>query len=605
MKRFFALVWLPLLVAFIAVQAQPSLKRLGGSETGSNPDVSAEVTEANIAKSAIRILERFHYSQAKFDDEMSAKFLTSYQDLLDPQRLHFTKGDIESFDKYKHTLDDLILRAGDTSPGHEIFARALSRIEQRVAYVQEQLKKTDWQFDTDENYTPIRKDMPHPANLEEAKKLWEKHLRYEYLQERLSLVQKEENAKAEKDKKATNGDKESEKVDTKPKKTQHEQIVETLTNRYNRLQRTFKEFSKDEVFELFLTALSRSYDPHSDYMGKSQMENFAISMKLSLFGIGAVLTTEDDYCKIQSLVPGAPAAKSKQIKEGDRIVAVAQKGQEPVDCVGMKLNKVVEMIRGPKGTEVQLTIVPVDAPDTSTRKVVTLVRDEVKLEDQEAKAKIIEMPNSAGKNVRVGVIDLPSFYENMEARGGEDHKSTSADIARLLKKLNEEKVSGLILDLRRNGGGSLNEAIKLTGLFIKKGPVVQVKDSSGRIVVDSDTDPSIAYDGPMVVLTSRFSASASEILAGALQDYGRALVVGDSSTHGKGTVQQLLALQSILDDNRLPYAYDPGSLKFTIRQFYRASGASTQLKGVIPDLVLPSVNNHAEIGESALSNPLE
>ncbi|MBA4149848.1 MAG: carboxy terminal-processing peptidase [Verrucomicrobia bacterium] len=616
-KRFLTFIWLPLALAIIAVQAQPSLiKSLTGVDKAP-VNVSDQTTEANIAKSAARVLERYHYSQMKLDDEASAKFLSSYLNLLDVQRLHFLKSDINEFAKYETTLDDMILRAGDTEPAHEIFARMIIRLDERVAHVQTLLSNGEFEFNTNERYTPLRKEMPHPANLKEAQQLWEKHLRYEYLQERLSLLQKEENGNKKKIKAS------AQPIDIKPRsengliegftnkveiaeipKSKHEQIVETLTKRYERLQRTFKEFTKDEVFELFLTALTRVFDPHSDYMGKAQMENFAISMKLSLFGIGAVLKSEDGYCTIQSLVPGAPAEKTKQIKEGDRIVAVAQKGKEPVDCVGMKLNKVVEMIRGEKGTEVQLTIVPADAADTSTRKLVTIIRDEVKLEDQEAKAKIIEMPaTGGGKAVRIGVLDLPSFYEDMENRGA-DHKSTSADISKLIKKLNEEKVSGIILDLRRNGGGALNEAIKLTGLFIKKGPVVQTKDPSGRTVVDADTDPSILYDGPMIVLTSRFSASASEILAGALQDYGRALIVGDSSTHGKGTVQQLLHLKDILDDNRLEYGYNPGALKFTIRKFYRASGSSTQLKGVVPDLVLPSINNYAEVGESALDNPL-
>ncbi len=599
-KRFLHFIWLPLAIAVIAVQAQSS-KKPASDDTDSSK-VSEQVTEANIAKSTARILERVHFSQYKFDDELSEKFLAGYLDLLDVQRLHFFQSDMEEFAKYKHTLDDLILRAGDTSPGHDIFARMLTRVDQRVSFVQDKLKNGKFDFSADERYAPIRKEMPHPANLSEAQKLWDKHLRYEYLQEKLSLIQKEEDAKDEKKKKTNKEAKELKDAKGQPL-SQHDQIVKTLTDRYTRLQKTFKEFSKDEVFELFLTSLARVYDPHSDYMGKAQMENFAISMKLSLFGIGAVLTSEDGYCKIQSLVPGAPAAKSKQIKEGDRIVAVAQKGKEPVDCVGMKLNKVVEMIRGAKGTEVLLTIVPVDAADTSNRKLVTLVRDEVKLEDQEAKAKIIEMPGEGGKPVRVGVLDLPSFYEDMDNRGA-DHKSTSADMAKLLKKLSDEKVTGIILDLRRNGGGALSEAIKLTGLFFKKGPVVQTKDPNGRIVVDGDDNPSILYDGPMIVLTSRFSASASEILAGALQDYGRALVVGDSSTHGKGTVQQLLRLQEILDENKLEHAYDPGSLKFTIRKFYRANGSSTQLKGVIPDIILPSVNNYAEVGESALDNPL-
>ena len=365
------------------------------------------------------------------------------------------------------------------------------------------------------------------------------------------------------------------------------------------------EYDNDDVLEIFLTALSHVYDPHSDYMGKSSLENFSIGMKLSLFGIGALLRSEDGYCKIQELKPG-PAQRSKKIKPNDRIVAVAQGNEPPVDVVDMKLNKVVELIRGPKGTEVRLTVIPADAADPSVRNVISLVREEIKLEDQEAKAKLFE-GDVNGKKARWGVIDLPSFYAAFDLEGSKsdgEPKSTTTDVAKLIKKLTEAKVEGLILDLRHNGGGSLEEAINLTGLFIPEGPVVQVRDADGRIIVDKDRDPSMAYKGPLIVLTSRFSASASEILAGALQDYGRALIVGDSSTHGKGTVQSLIQLSPYMRQFGLASSQNPGALKVTIRKFYRASGASTQLKGVTPDIILPSINNFAEVGESSLENPL-
>jgi carboxyl-terminal processing protease len=356
-------------------------------------------------------------------------------------------------------------------------------------------------------------------------------------------------------------------------------------------------------------------------MGKHELENFNIGMKLSLFGIGAVLQSEDGYCKIRSLQPEGPAERSKKLKPNDRIVAVGQSNQPPVDVVDMKLNKVVELIRGPKATEVRLTIIPADATDPSARKVVTLVRDEIKLEEQAAKARLIEIPPSrpSGGQVsasspspspqRIGLIDLPSFYSSFELEGrrgaGGEQKSTTTDVAVLLRKLAQEKVSGIILDLRRNGGGSLEEAINLTGLFIKEGPVVQVKDPDNHVFIDTDPDASVWYDGPLIVLTSRFSASASEILAGALQDYGRALIVGDISTHGKGTVQSLLQLRPIMRQAGIFPTNDPGAIKYTIRKFYRASGASTQLEGVVPDIILPSVNNHLEVGESSLDNPMK
>jgi carboxyl-terminal processing protease len=349
-------------------------------------------------------------------------------------------------------------------------------------------------------------------------------------------------------------------------------------------------------------------------MGPQPLEQFAIGMNLRLSGIGAQLASKDGYCTIDKLLDGYPAAKSKKIKEKDRIVAVAQGDKPAVDVVDMPLNKVVHQIRGPKGSEVRLTIVPDGAPLSETV-VVSLTREDIKLEDQAAKAKLIELPGADGKNVRLGVIDLRSFYapfdfsgqkppEVATEKGGGNAggKSTSEDVLRLINKLKEEKVQGIVLDLRYNGGGSLEEAVKLTGLFIKEGPVVLVKDYKGDIQKEADDDPSVAYDGPLIVLTSRFSASASEIVAGALQDYGRALVVGDSSTHGKGTVQSVNFLQPIMN---LPAANDPGALKLTIKKFYRASGASTQLRGVTPDIVLPSIfNDSKEIGEASLDNPL-
>ncbi|MGD0259022.1 MAG: carboxy terminal-processing peptidase [Verrucomicrobiota bacterium] len=389
------------------------------------------------------------------------------------------------------------------------------------------------------------------------------------------------------------------------KKTDDEEIIETLSHRYHRNLRFFTDWNNDDVLQTYLTALARVYDPHSDYFGHAQLEQFSITMNLSLFGIGAELVSEDGYCKIRRLLPGGPAIKSKLIKEGDQIVAVAQSNQPPVDVVDMNLTKAVQLIRGPKGTEVRLTIIPAGALTTN---VLSLIRDEISIEDSAAKARIIELPDLRGGNLRLGVIDLPSFYATFDALNTKDKpepKSTTADVTRLLAKLKEENVAGLILDLRRNGGGSLEEAIKLTGLFIKTGPVVQVRDENGKVQEADDTDPSVLYDGPLVVLTSRFSASASEIVAGALQDYGRALIVGDASTHGKGTVQSVNQLRPLIRAADKSLTNDPGALKLTIKEFFRPSGLSTQLKGVLPDIVLPSVANESkDIGESALENPL-
>ena len=586
-----------------------------GTLTSSNAfhPVAPGPVDGQIAYVTARMLEQYHYLRQPFNTTISGKFFDRYLDLFDPLHLHFTQEDLAEFEPYRTNLDHLTInqhRVADTRPACVIFNRFVLRLQQRVAYVDELLKTEKFTFDTSERILLNRKGQPYPKDLDAARKLWRDRLRFEYLQERLAKI--DAKAKAAKSDRAAekNADKAPEadkKESAKPRKTEQEEIVETLTHRYHRNLHMFLDWDSDDVLQTYLTALARVYDPHSDYFGHSQLDSFAITMNLSLFGIGAELMSEDGYCVIHRLLPGGPAEKGKLLKENDRIIAVAQSNQPPVDVVDMSLNKAVQLIRGPKGTEVRLTIIPAGA-DSSARKIVTVLRDEIKLEDQEAKAKLIETQNSHGQNVRLGVIDLPSFYASFDPsnnRGKSEPKSTTADVSLLLNKLKQEHVDGVILDLRRNGGGSLEEAIKLTGLFIKDGPVVQVRDFDGSIQEDDDTDPSVAYDGPLIVLTSRFSASASEILAGALQDYGRALIVGDSSTHGKGTVQSVQPLKPFIRGGS-SMTNDPGALKLTIKKFYRASGASTQLNGVVPDIILPSILNESkDIGEDALENRLE
>lgn len=587
--------------------------------------------DGRIAYVTAQLLSTHHFSHHLLDDELSEKFFDRYLDMLDPQHLHFTQADITEFEYYRDKLDDLTdtgKRTGDATPAFDIFNRFLQRLEQRIAVANEWLKAGRFDFTDEERMQINRKDAPYPKNLAEAKELWRQRVRHEYLQEKLgkhSLKIKDEGVSILSGRftNSVTGEVTEVKPDKQPaapvkevkKKTEAEELTETLTKRYARNLKLFKEWDNDDVMQVYLTALAHVYDPHSDYMNKSQADNFAIGMNNILFGIGAVLTTDlDGFCKIQELKPG-PASNSKKLKAGDRIVAVAQSNAPPVDAIEMALNKVVSMIRGPKGTEVRLTIQPANA-DASDRYVLPLIRDEIKLEDQAAKGKVIEIPNGKSAPVRLGVIDLPSFYAPMDfgmgpqmlaAADGPAHgRFTSKDVASLLKKFEKEKVAGVILDLRRNGGGSLEEAVKLTGLFIKSGPVVQVKSSDGTLFLDEDEDPSVTYDGPLIVLTSRFSASASEIVAGALQDYGRALIVGDQSTHGKGTVQRVYPLRPWVKPATATATNDPGQLKVTMSKFYRASGASTQLKGVLPDIVLPSVLNYSEdIGEAALEYPLE
>ncbi len=601
--------------------AEPAATQKGGEKLAASESQADKTTkpfhvspgplDGQIAFTTANLLQNMHYAKQPFDESVSIKFFDRYLESLDPQHLHFIQADLNDFDHYRTNLNHLIKprqRSIDTHPGCEIFERFVQRLQERVAYADELLKNEDFRFDGDERITINRHEMPYPKNLQEAKALWRDRLRFEYLEQKLAKLDARKKAEKTKSTVATP------RTEGKPK-SEAEEIVETLTHRYHRTLRTFTDWDNEDVLQIYLTTLAHVYDPHSDYFNHAQLESFAIGMNLMLFGIGAELISEDGYCKIRKLLPG-PAFKSNKIKENDRIIAVAQGKDQPfVDVVDMSLQKAVQLIRGPKGTEVRLKIIP--ALGDSSVQEVSLFRDEIKLEDQAAKAKIIELPTeSAGKNLRLGVIDLPSFYARFDVSGGRTRelasreessapKSTTADVLQLLKKLKQENVSGLILDLRHNGGGSLEEAIKLTGLFIKEGPVVQVKSFDGKVDSDEDTDSTIAYSGPLIVLTSKFSASASEILAGALQDYGRALIVGDSSTHGKGTVQSVNMLNTLIQSRPDSPTNDPGALKLTIKKFYRPSGVSTQLKGVIPDIILPSVFNESkEIGEAALDNPL-
>ncbi len=590
----------------IANKTEAAVSATSDKDTGSGlVPIKPGPFDGRIAWLTANLLQSSHYSHQKLDRTVSAKFFDRYIDTMDPQHMQFIQSDLAEFAKYKEALGAMA-NAQDVRPGTEIFNRFLQRVEQRVKFVDEVLDSEKFTFDKDERITINRKEQPFPKDLDEAKQLWRERLRFEYLQEKLSKV----DAK----KKAAKTGATTKKADPKSK-TEAQEIVDTLKHTYHRSLRNFTDWNHEDVLQWYLDALAHVYDPHSDYMGPEHLDSFSISMNLSLTGIGAELLSEDGYCTIRRLLPGGPAQKSKKIKEKDRIVAVAQGDKPPVDVVDMNLTKVVQMIRGPKGTEVRLTIRP-EGGAVSDSKVIALVRDEIKLEDSAAKAKIIELPNiGTDPKLRLGVIDLPSFYAQFDlgsnhrpghsddAAGG---KSTTADVSRLLKKLKAEKVGGIVLDLRRNGGGSLEEAVKLTGLFIKQGPVVQVKDFQNGVQIENDDDPSELYDGPLIVLTSRFSASASEILAGALQDYGRALVVGDASTHGKGTVQSVVQLRPMMDLPEAVLTNDPGALKLTIKKFYRASGASTQLKGVVPDIILPSiVSESKDFGEAALDNPLQ
>ena len=520
-----------------------------------------------IAMSVGRLLEEGHYTRQRLNEDVSKKFLQTYLELLDFSHLFFTQQDVDELNaKYGNSISGDVL-LGTLKPAYEIYDLYSKRVDDRVAKIKELLKQPI-DFKSDTTIELSRQKSPWPKDEAEADQLWRGRIANEILQERLS---------------------------------EHpiEPPAQLVGRRYDRLDRNVHEQDKNEQMKLFLDALAQSYDPHSEYLSKADMKNFSINMGLSLVGIGAMLRSEDGYAKIENLVPGGPAQVDGRLKVGDRISAVAQGQNEFVDVREMRLDKIVEMIRGKKGTRVRLLVIPADATDPSRRKNVELVRDQIKLKDQEARADIIIRKDENGDPIKLGWLTLPSFYADMDKH----QKSTTRDVLALLKRLKKENVAGLVVDLRRNGGGSLEEALSLTGLFLKSGPIVQTKDYNGSIRISSNPDPGIAYSGPMVVLISRQSASASEIFAAALQDYGRAVIAGDKNTFGKGTVQTILPIgrfASLLGSQ----SDEDGALKLTIQKFYRVAGGSTQLHGVASDIALPSLSDLPEFGEGALKNAL-
>src|SRR5256712_8218282 len=528
---------------------------------------AAATSKETIAMSVGRLLEEGHYTRQKLNEEVSKKFLQTYLELLDFSHLFFTQQDVDAVTaKYGNSMaGDILL--GTMKPAYEIYALYTKRVDERVGKIKELLKQPI-DFKSNATVELSRQKAQWPKDEAEADQLWRGRIANELLQEHLS---------------------------------EHpiEPAPQLVSRRYERLAKNVHEQDKDEQMKLYLDALVQAYDPHSEYLSKADMKNFSINMGLSLVGIGAMLRSEDGYAKIETLVPGGPAQVDGRLKVGDRITAVGQGQGEYVDVREMRLDKVVEMIRGKKGTHVRLLVIPSDAADPSKRKSIELVRDEIKLKDQEARADIIIKKDENGDAIKLGWLTLPSFYADMDRHS----KSTTRDVLALLKRLKKENIAGLVVDLRRNGGGSLEESISLTGLFLKSGPIVQTKGSNGNIVISSDPDPGISYSGPLIVLTSRQSASASEIFAAALQDYGRAVIVGAKNTFGKGTVQTILEIgrfTSLLGSR----SQDDGALKLTIQKFYRVAGGSTQLHGVASDIVLPSLSDLPEFGEGALKNCL-
>ncbi len=524
--------------------------------------------ENYVARRVADIVAREHYRRAPLDDHLSSLILDRYLDAIDGGRSYFYASDIAEFERYRYQLDDAI-KAGDVDPAFVIFRRYQQRSRERMAYAIELLnKKPD--FDIEESFNFDREKEPWPANAAEMNELWRKRVK----NDELSLV--------------TAG------------KTWNE-AADLLRKRYEHVEKRMDQSKPEDVFEAFMNAFVLSLDPHSNYFSARNSEEYNIQMSLSYEGIGASLQLTDDYVTVIDVIAGGPAATSGKLAANDRITAVGEgKTGELVDVIGWRLDDVVQKIRGPGGTDVRLQLLPAGAAPGSPQKVVEFTRNRVSLEAQAAH-ETLRVVQRNGHDVKVGIITVPSFYQDYDASraGAKDYRSTTRDVQRLITELKKQGADVLIMDLRANGGGYLPEAESLVGLFIDRGPVVQLRDTTGRIEVDDDPDPAVFYSGPMIVLVDRFSASASEIFAGAMQDYGRALIVGQQ-TYGKGTVQNAHPLNYTIF-GRKP---ELGQLNVTIGKYYRITGESTQDRGVTPDIALPSLIDANEVGESTRDRAL-
>ena len=584
------------------------------------PSAQAETNFGQVAMHVAYMLQNHHYSKQDFDDKVSGVMLHNYLNMLDFKHIFFTEQDVAGFkDKYETTLDDHVLMR-NISPAIEIYDIYKQRVKERVDFLKKALDTNKFTFDSKRTIEIKRDKAPWPKDKAAQDKLWLDIIEDNLLAERIAdeTRERDEKKKAEKAaaKKAAAAEvKAGEAPDAKKvaetpkpapdapkvaaKKDKEEKDLtpkERVLKDYTRLLESIDENDTKDVVNFFLSSLATAYDPHTEYMSTDESDNFKIHMSHQLVGIGALLGQKDDGAEIQGIVVGGPADKQGELKLNDRIIAVAQGDSEFVDVKYLKLQKIVDMIRGEEKSTVRIKIVPADDP--SGHRIISIVRDKVPLKEKLANAELLVTPPDLGKTLKVGWINLSNFYADME----NGTVSTSADVERLLRRLMKEKIDGLVLDLRDNGGGSLDEAIKLTGLFIPAGPVVQAKDWRGSITWRDCENEKPVYDGPMIVLTNKASASASEILAAALQDYRRALIVGDKSSFGKGTVQTILPVERYM-----PFFSDKkgaGDLKVTIQKFYRIAGGSTQLKGVEADIPLPSIRDVLDIGESSAENPL-
>ena len=544
------------LALLLSLSLLPSAYALNNSKSWDYlaPDRTQRIASLNITE----LLKRHHYSKDVGNQDRSSKMYEGYLKMLDPARMYFTQEDLSEFKPWKKNFANK-LREGDLEPGYFMYKRQLTRLDQYLTFALAKLAKgvDSIDFTLDESLETDREKAPWAKNEAELQELWRKRLKDEVL--RLKLASKEPKA-----------------------------IEELLTKRYKNQQKRLQQTRSEDVFQTYVNAFSQTYDPHTNYLSPDNAENFDINMSLSLEGIGAVLQGDNEHVKIVRLVPSGPADKSKQLAPADKIIGVAQGNKEMVDVIGWRLDEVVKLIRGKKGSTVRLEVIPAsNAPNDLSSKTVTIVRESVKLEEQAAQKSILNLEHE-GKPFKLGIIEIPAFYIDFKAyrAGDPNYKSTTRDVRKLLAELQQEQVDGLVIDLRNNGGGSLQEATELSSLFIPQGPSVLVRNNDGRVDVLEDDNKGVFYQGPMAVLVNRLSASASEIFAGAIQDYHRGLIIG-GQTFGKGTVQTIQPLNH-------------GELKFTIAKFYRVSGQSTQHQGVLPDISYPAEYNTKEIGESAL-----
>lgn len=532
------------------------------------PQLAPLEQQAQAALLSAKVLSHYSYKNVALDDHLSSQIFDNYLKELDGEKIFFLQSDIDHFADARTKLDDAILNENLSIP-FGIYNLYQQRITERFTYARSLLTK-GFDFNKKESYQYTRKDAPWPKSREELNDLWRKRVKNDWL--RLKL--------AGKDKKS---------------------IVATLDKRYENTLDSLSKVNSEDIFQSFMNAYTMAIDPHTNYFGVRASEEFDISMRLSLVGIGAELNDKDEYTTIKELLAGGPAAQSGKLKAGDRIVGVGQGENGPItDIMGWRIDDAVALIRGAEDSVVRLDVLPAEAGADGKHKLISLVRKKITLEKQAAKKAIIEVKDG-GVIRHIGVISLPEFYQDFAARqnGDKNFKSATRDVSRLLTELKKDKVDGVLVDLRNNGGGSLDEAIELTGLFVGKGPVVQQRDSNGNITVDSDTDTATAWNGPLGVLINRGSASASEIFAAAIQDYGRGVVIGETS-FGKGTVQTVADLDRLAKNDKPEF----GEVKMTIAQFFRINGGTTQLRGVTPDIKLPSLNDMKDFGESSFDNAL-